>query len=133
MRNAAQLALDGRDDMALQAERLLWKQEATDFLRNKVEDEATATGKRRPVQYRTKMFEWLLLISSQQQVSAGLDWRAFQIPVEVKDRPPLELWPTITVGEDQGGDGWGGGFVLKHKRVCSLVLKDDRHRKFLVC
>lgn len=64
------------------------------------------------------------------QVAAGTSLYDFRLHEDLAHRPDASAWRTLTLVIDQGSDGWGAGWFLRHKQLCVNVLKDPLHRQW---
>ena len=87
-----------------------------------------------PKWYRRKAFEWLVASHNQIEYITGYPgWTHFQLDGDTSKRPSWMEWPTATICIDQGSDGWCAVNFLKHKGVCTLLLKDPSRRRSNHC
>ena len=76
-------------------------------------DPADAGPQPRPL-CRTKVYEWLVTVTSMLLVATCETFEAFVQPPDVSKRDPdAATWMSITITIDQGGDGWSACHYMK--------------------
>ena len=121
------IALDAHDVKAIEGAKAGWNDSARSFLSSSCKEKVDDSQKR-PKRHRQKTLQWLIGTNNMLEVSTGKNFDHFRLKPEAEGRPPYTEWPVLTVCIDQGGDGWAGGYFLRHKDVVVNVLKDHSHR-----
>lgn len=79
--------------------------------------------------YRQKAKAWAIALDKQLQVMCNVGLSRFQVAPDLKDRPPAETWPVLSLALDQGSDGWSGSMYLMRKGFLNILLQwDPSHR-----
>ena len=125
-------ALETGDEKALAQEREAYRVRALEYLQQGVAKRKLEN--RAPKWHRKKALEWLLATEQQLTVCTGQGWVQFQqSPEETSPKHPRD-WPTLSLGVDQGGDGWCAGYYLMyHRHVSAMMVKDLSHRLWNDC
>ena len=86
-----------------------WRETAKAFWRQHASEEQQ--HKQTKLQ-RAKAFEWVVATTHMLLVAMGRTWSYFKVDAEPTKRKPVQSWPCLTLGVDQGSDGWSAAYVL---------------------
>ena len=104
-------------------EKATWREIANAFWQG----QAAATEHQKAPLQRTKTYEWLCSAETMLRTALGEGFWAFRRPAPERNVAP-ELWRSLTICVDQGGDGWSGIHYLLHHQVNILPINDTSHR-----